>query len=347
MNGKKRETELDLLRVLATFVVIFTHTPEGDVPLPDGHLVHVLFTAFRLSICWAVPAFVMISGRFFLEKSRNVTVYRLWTGYIPRLLCAFCFWSAVYQLYYHIIGLTADYTLPQVLAGFVIGNYHMWFIYMIIVMYMLTPLLRPIACDQKLCAYYLLLFFIVSFLDSYGRDLPKIGWTVKNVLSSAHADMLIGYTGYFLLGSFLRQIQLDRRKERLFYLLGAGGFAFSCFAQAFLPIPEGEDFSYYSEYLRPNVILAAAAIYYFFCRKVSQHSFSQASQSLIFHLSGLSFGIYLSHVMILDLLTYLKYPWISMTPFLHIPSTALISFVMGAGLTWFIKRIPKLGKILV
>ncbi len=347
MSSEKRETELDLLRILATYVVIFTHTPEGDVPLPDGHPVRVLFTAFRLSICWAVPAFVMISGRFFLDESRDITIWKLWKRYIPRLLCAFFFWSAAHQIYYRLIGLTADYTLPQMLAGLVIGNYHMWFLYMIMALYAVTPFLRPIAKNRTLCRYYLLLFFLVSILDSYGRDLPKIGWTVRSVLSSAQINMLIGYSGYFLLGSFLRNSRLDTKQEILLYLLGAGGFAFSCFAQAFLPVPEGEDFSYYSQYLRPNVILSAAAIFYFFCCRVSRHTFSPRSRKIVFELSGLSFGIYLSHVLMLDLLTYLNYPWILLTPFLHIPLTAFISFVMGAALTWCIKKFPVLGKVLV
>ena len=98
---KQRQTELDILRFLATLMVIMTHVCAGVVKaIPVSSPTWVFLNSCRAAVTWDVPVFVMISGRFFLDESRTITLKDIFGKYLKRLILAFVVWSAVYQIYY-------------------------------------------------------------------------------------------------------------------------------------------------------------------------------------------------------------------------------------------------------
>lgn len=72
MTVSKRETELDILRLLAILAVIAMHAGGNQYLSPNFNSNH--HSMFVASIVWCVPVFFMISGRFFLDPSRDVTI---------------------------------------------------------------------------------------------------------------------------------------------------------------------------------------------------------------------------------------------------------------------------------
>ena len=64
---KKRETELDILRVLALLAVIWVHVggmQTRSLPVTDRDCQWLIF--LKSLVTWQIPVYVMISGRFFL-----------------------------------------------------------------------------------------------------------------------------------------------------------------------------------------------------------------------------------------------------------------------------------------
>ena len=93
---KKREIELDILRIFAFLCVVFNHS--SGIRMESSFGQNILTFLVALTPC-SVPIFVMISGRFFLDPLRTVNTSRIKKSII-HLMTAFLFWDLLYQLFY-------------------------------------------------------------------------------------------------------------------------------------------------------------------------------------------------------------------------------------------------------
>ena len=80
MPENKRQTELDILRLLATLAVIVMHA--GGNEYLSSSLNPRRHSMLVAAIVWCVPVFFMISGRFFLDPQRNITIKKIWNTYL-------------------------------------------------------------------------------------------------------------------------------------------------------------------------------------------------------------------------------------------------------------------------
>ncbi|MFR0798864.1 MAG: acyltransferase family protein [Oscillospiraceae bacterium] len=111
---------------------------------------------------WSVPIFVMISGALFLGRDTHSSgtilqknVLRIgWR--IRFLVCAATHSSASLLRRSPLCRLS--------FTQFITGHYHLWFLYMIVGLYLLIPLLRPIVQNETLTRYFLLLALVFTFL---------------------------------------------------------------------------------------------------------------------------------------------------------------------------------------
>lgn len=72
MSEMKWQTEFDVLRLLAILAVIAMHA--GGNKYLSGNFDPRQHSMFVAAIVWCVPVFFLISGRFFLDPQRSVTV---------------------------------------------------------------------------------------------------------------------------------------------------------------------------------------------------------------------------------------------------------------------------------
>lgn len=160
----RRKYYLDYLRIIAILGVIFMHT--------GGHCQGENIRSLNWQVCnifntgtrWAVPTFVMISGSLFLKKDINLK--RIYSKNILRLVIAFVFWSTIYTLvfstfkYYNLFSIQGIF---NTITGMFKGYYHMWFIFMIIGLYMVTPILKVCIdnISEKLLKYWMFISFIL------------------------------------------------------------------------------------------------------------------------------------------------------------------------------------------
>ena len=133
----ERVIYLDILRIAATFAVIMIHVTglhwmSLDLYSSDWDI----YNLFRGLSRWAVPIFVMISGSVFLCEKRTTKYETILKKNLIRIFTAFLFWSVVYALYNY------NGSISQLIHDIIRGSGHMWFLYLIAVLYLLTPLLR-------------------------------------------------------------------------------------------------------------------------------------------------------------------------------------------------------------
>ncbi len=342
----RQRTELDLLRVVAAIGVIVAHVepPALHVPLTawDQAMHHV----FPAAVTWSVPCFIMISGRFLLDPARPLPPQKLFGKYLLRLLITFAFWSPLYLLY-DMFMQGFRYSLRDFISLSLTGYYHMWYIFMMAGLYLVAPVMRRIASDRRTTEYFLALFLIMAFFTEYGRYLPGVGWSISNALTYGHIDLVMGFTGFFLMGLYLHEKEIGPRAERLIYLAGALCFVFTVAAGLWLRAPEGEEQTFFQLFRKPNVVIASGAIYLFFDRRVSRLRFAPLPASFLSGCAKLGLGVYMAHVMVYETLLHFGLHPHGMSPaatwLLFVPEIYLLSLALA----WLLRRIPWLGKYIV
>jgi surface polysaccharide O-acyltransferase-like enzyme len=129
----------DYLRVAATISVVVLHVSAQNWYSFNGRSFEWnVFNFYDSIVRWGVPIFLMISGSLFLY--RDIEIKNLYRKYILRLFVAYCFWALFYAVYSPIIDsiIGKGFALPikSIIKNTISGNYHMWFIPMIIGTYM-------------------------------------------------------------------------------------------------------------------------------------------------------------------------------------------------------------------
>lgn len=143
-----RNIGLDILRVIACYMVIQIHTGEFYY---IGDLGHKLNTAdsywvrFYNSICRiSVSIFVMISGFFMFPIVDNQQFFK---KRFSRVIIPFVFWCMLYAFYHYFLSeATLHNVFNNILKipinyGVQIG--HLWFVYMLLGLYLFAPVISP------------------------------------------------------------------------------------------------------------------------------------------------------------------------------------------------------------
>lgn len=343
---EKRVQYFDYLRVIATFTVMFLHLSAHFWSTADVNSFEWgVYTAYDGLARFAVPIFVMISGALFLP--RDIPIKKLYSKYILRMLTAFLIWSTVYAV-------VAGGGIKTVILNVLKGHYHMWFVPMIIGLYMCIPLIKPIVRDMKLVKYFLVLGVIFTLvipeIVQFTHDFaPASIYTGISALNSEVKNMnmhlVVGYVGYFIGGYYLSETDFSRKQRIAIYIAGLIGVASTILLTYAATIKSQTVVKYYFGNYTVNVMLEAVAIFVFF----KYHNFkSDKIYKFILKLSKYSFGAYLVHPLILEILD--KSFGINariFNPLVSIPVLAIIVFTISTIISLIVSYIPVLKKYAV
>lgn len=345
---KRRETELDILRFMATLAVVLTHVCGG--PIKTLNILDVdwqILNCFRSAITWDVPVFVMISGGMFLNPGKDLTLKVLYGKYIKRLVVAFLFWSAIFQAYYTAQAIYTDsFSLnwKGVLSEFLIGPYPFWYLFMFAGVYAVVPFLKKITTDKRLTEYFLVLFFIFQILICYGQAMPIIGNTLSAILNNIDFTFAIGFVGYFVLGYYLKTYAISKKAEYILYASGALLVPLCCYVTTKQSVMNMEYTETFSKYLMPNIIIESAAIYTFFVKRVSKINFKEKTVKIFSKLTEYGFGVYLIHALINELIGLTGWIAVTISPFISVPLLTMVVYGISLIATIVIRKIPFIGK---
>lgn len=160
----RRTYFLDRFRVAATCAVVLLHTITGVMDTTDMTGYPAEKTAFLVLmdwITWCVPAFVMISGYLFLQPSRQITMKDMLVKYCRRIVFALFLFGVPYA-WLELLASGKRVSMGMLLQGFVMvckGQTwsHMWYLYLILLLYLVTPFLRWLLQKLPRTAVYMLL----------------------------------------------------------------------------------------------------------------------------------------------------------------------------------------------
>lgn len=146
---KNRNLSLDLLRVIACYLVMQQHASEyyyiGDqLSVVTGS--NTFWIGIITSLCrTSVPLFVMLSGFLLLPMQDSIS--RFFRKRFTRIVYPFVVWCVIYAIYFmatrgESVGDLALHILHiPVNFGCEIG--HLWYIYMLIGLYLVVPIISP------------------------------------------------------------------------------------------------------------------------------------------------------------------------------------------------------------
>jgi surface polysaccharide O-acyltransferase-like enzyme len=305
----QRNYGLDILRVLACYMVIQVHTGEFYYIGANTTVLHTSnaeWVGWYNSLCRVcVPMFVMLSG-FFLFPVGNAGLFfrkRLSWVAVP-----FAIWCALYAFYQYFMG---SVTLPaafinilKITVNFGVEIGHLWYVYMLLGIYLFAPIISPWvqSVSKKGMHFYLILWGVSLTLPYLHLIFPEIwGEAFWN-----HTPMLYyftGFIGYIILAVYIKRYCMQPAASHLVIgiALVATGYAITAFGFLHqLPVAQSIpqlELTWGFETI--NVAMMTVGLFLLF-KNIGIASTPSAFHKLVFDVSAKSYGIYLAHIMVLN-----------------------------------------------
>jgi surface polysaccharide O-acyltransferase-like enzyme len=343
----KRLVHYDLVRIIAMFGVIVVHTSgtfyrvTAPISSFNWQVSNIYSTSGKFSIC----IFMMVSGMLFLNPKKSITISALFQKNILRILSGFIFWSAAYALFGLWVksmmgGFSYGY-MHDFFIDFVTGNYHLWFCYMIIGIYMIVPFLRLITGDEHLMKYYLILSIIFVSTIPVLQQLPDlVSQPLTIAVTQLRLNFVLGWVGIFILGYYLSYCNISKKAEIISYILGILSLIFTIVLNGLLSVRNNQSYEGLYELTNINILLTAVAVFIFFRLHVSKVDFSERFQKLTLIMSECTFGVYFIHVFIIIIFQQYALDKKLYNAAVAVPVLSAGVFIVSAIIIYFFRKIP-------
>ena len=180
MSENNYQPNISFLRIVSTLSVVWLHTCSTLVQNPDLFPMSDLQARFYNSsyqmMCWTVPVFYMITGALLLDPTRKITVNKILTKYVLRVVLALIIFGIPFAILKLIMetgekGMNIIFlSLKAIMEN---GSLrHMWFLYSMIGVYLVLPVLKAFTGNSSrgemiLTITFLFLFnFIIPYINS-------------------------------------------------------------------------------------------------------------------------------------------------------------------------------------
>lgn len=326
-NLTNRIIWLDVLRAFACICVLLVHSP---VKYSGQGGQYILAPANYLFMAWGVSVFFMISGALLFSKRQDLVPF--YKKRFTRILLPTLIWSIIYLIfeacYYNDLSIlkTNLWLIPFFQqAGL------LWFVYALIGIYLITPIISAWLCmttkrDVEIILGIWGLTLLVPYLKVLDPAISKI-IEVNGIL-----NYFYGFVGYALLGYYIKEYVDIKIKSFTFVALVFTALLIPIFIYASNIFPK--------EILNTsqNVSSALMSVVAFVFFKDINYRNTKFLQ-FIFLFAEFSFGIYLCHMLIVtplnDLLAPLKLNYI-----IQIPITFSITIILSFLFVRILSHIP-------
>ncbi len=339
---KQRILYLDLLRAWAIPCVVLLHCLNPIIV----HAGYYGSTSWNLSLFaneWTrcgVPLFLMISGCLMLSDERTSDVLGFYKKRLPRLLIPLLTWHTVYYFYFALRD-GGELSIRNYLGGlFNNGSaYHMWFVYSLLGIYLITPFLKRIVdgCSMKQLGILLLILMFPGTL----RPL----WNIATGFYVYLFDPLMEcYLGYYLFGYMLSKIRITPLLRVLYAIGGVGGFLLGFFGNLKNCSSEGVTYLFNGGYTLNHYLLAGAL--FLLARDLTENRTAPAwlTKSAAV-LSDTAFGVYWIHILLLETFQRLITP--DAAPIIPCALNFLAVMVSAELIMFCISKVKPLKKLLM
>lgn len=329
-HATQREVWVDWLRTTAIFLVVIVHSTEPFYLGGEGSLIQTRVDAFWVSLIDSfaracVPLFIVASS--YLQFPLHYSTSRFLFRRFKRVLVPFILWTVIYALVWG----EPIQNFKDLLLNFNYAAGHLWFVYMLVGIYLLIPMLSPWASkvSKRELQFYLAVCAITTIIPFvrmiYGGETPVVYgpsgipafakyplWGECSWNSYGIFYYFSGFIGYILLGLYFRRFVGNLSSGQI--ILGGvlpwiAGFAICCIgfyslvetdAPAGYPVEGAVGLAALWEtpwfYDSTGVALMTIGWIVIFRKILSQ---GRIYRMLALPLAKCSYGVYLCHMLIL------------------------------------------------
>ena len=344
----KRQSNIDLLRITACFMVVLLHVAGAYWGWGDMYRTGWTGIAtYAVVTRSCVPLFVMISGKLFLERNSMVPLRKLFLNNVLKLVVLYVVWGLFYAV--------DDLGVRTVLAGgwrelprqFASAPYyHLWYLPMQTCLYLMLPLFWAVAKHDQgkhlgyvcavLCAYSIVNDTLMLFVPANELLASFLGKYVPN------QEL---YWAYFLLGYYVSNKKWEKLKAwhclLAFFVFAAAAAAYTIWSSRTSGVYDNKLLDSYPL----TTLVAAVALFLAYLKMPC--NFTQRTEKTVRVISRCTLFIYLIHPFVLGRLNWLGINAEIFNPWLSVPVVAVIAFVLCLIPALVLTRIPVVNKWLL
>lgn len=321
----KRYGYLDVLRIFCAVMVVVAHIPINAVTLSKEGLSQLsidITSIIHQEISVVVPVFLMITGTIFFNSSKEYTFKDIWK-YVRRFVICLLTFGVAFSFVEQVFAKEPISVLMlwNALKAVISGNLwdHMWYVYMIIGIYLVLPIIKPFfaKASNKTVIYCLILLFVFNALFPQIEKITGINIGFNLPISGM-------YLFYIIAGGLLFRLGSEKLKKWAYIsiftsLLCIVGIAYTVFSEKPVIILGFQ-----------SAIMAVFAVSFFIIVQYFGRNINSGAKMT--EISNLTWGVYIIHPVFIHIVTRgLKinplqyYPYITL-PLMMIFCT-LLSFI--------------------
>lgn len=361
---QERYVFADYLRVVACFLVMLVHASENFYGADSSGLATNTTTlANEANRFWVafydggiartcVPLFMMLSAFLLVPMKPGMSMTDFYKRRFKHILPPFLIFSLLYcVLPLAWGGMTWDQSvtdLKNLLLNFPSMAGHLWFMYPLISLYLIIPVISPwlekaTAKEERIFLYLFALSTFLPWIHIYINDeiLGECFWNRFHALWYC-----TGFIGYLVLAHYIRfHLDWDKSKRLILgaicFIIGAAFTAWSFWIKGIPGVSIDTPLLEWAwEFCTPNLVIATFGVFVMFtCIEQKE------APKIITSLSKLSFGMYLMHMFFLSNIAR----WIigkggdadpNMPVWIAIPVITVLSFICCAVTSKLISKLP-------
>ncbi|OON38062.1 hypothetical protein BTJ39_19005 [Izhakiella australiensis] len=335
-----KNTNLKFITLLATFFVTLLST--AAIPFSYFHLAWSVSVAYEAIGRMAYPLFLLVAGYISLNKDESLL--STLKSRVMNLLIPLVIWSVVYLLYDRFInGNDRPVSLLSLLSRPAYS--HLWFIYTMILLYLVTPLLNTFIQNgsRQRLNYILVLWFVMASVYMLFDNIKENLLLGHGIPHPSNIDQVVYLSGYYIMGGVIRRFKITPKVpiSAIIFILSAVLTAVLTYSLSISTFSPNQIFLYYSA---PTLVIVSVSFFFMLlCAKIN---FSNTQQQIISTLSMYSTGIFFIHLLILQsLLRYFNIDFEGHYSTLTIPAIALLVYGISAAIVALLHLIPGLRRV--
>ncbi len=338
---------INKLRILSIYLVVTAHVTIGlTMPLTPLTFNWWLGTAIFYACFCSIPVFVMISGALLLDPSREEPPREFYRKRMIRVGVPLAVWSIVYLFVRAFIDkehLTASRIFELILTAD--PYYHLWFLYMVVGLYLVTPILRTVVRHAAPRERVFVIVMMLVLANAHGQA-DNVLWQNQRSIFT----LFIPYIAFYLLGFELGRLDPRRMPPAKYVVLGVllcvvylGAFA-PLFVARHGGVGPGERFLF--DFFTPPIVLPSIAIFWMARRRDALGAPATGfPKKAVEWVASTTLGIYALHPLILNRLQHALRNHTNEGSFLlGVLVVPLVTFALGYLITSILMNIPVLRR---
>ncbi len=278
---------LDVVKFLAICLVVLAHVIWAVESSAYNGVSHEFLTIHRILGSLGVPLFMMVSGALLFgkkfESKRDIFQFYK-KGLLPLMISAWI-WIALYCILQ-----LKPFSIKELLLCMTFVHkpeVHLWYVRLILLYYLAIPYINLLRSKCSV-AFYALLAVIGAFTFIYN------GWLIYQGVScpTSSSRSYFCYLIYMAVGYWLSRVSISRTRISLIVIIAVLG--------GHVLYKSLMDSSYFLWYDNPMIAIIAFCIFYLLRAFFVQSQ----SKSCIVEISKMTYGIYLSHFILIYVASY-------------------------------------------